>query len=495
MKISTYFIHLLVAILLSHMIVEAISLEETLDDNTLQKIESSIHECIEKSHIPGLAITIVKNGRIIFEKGYGYANIMKRIPVSPETLFEIGSTTKAFTGLAILKLAQENRIDLNAPIDTYLPWFHASYNGEKACIRVCDCLYHTSGIPFHTMTQLKASADDQALEETIKHLNGIALFDHPSKQFQYATINYDILGLLIQVITKQSYENYMRKEILEPLNLANSYFNREQSYQNPNMAVGYKWGYFNVVPFQAPSFKGNTPAGYLISNSHDIGKWLLLQMHSTDHWKNIFLKSHEPNQVATFLEDAFYSAGWLIFNTRYGEILSHTGNNPNFSSYFSFSPSQKIGVAVLANLNSNYSLTLGQTMMSILTGNNIELIEGDMLQNIASIALYLLVIIIFLLLGLCYLLTKTIRAVYQEKRRWKSAYRLVTLAGSLTIVLYLTYLLMKLPSIVFFGLDWETVNVWGPLSLPIAIFMLYTVLVLLVIYEQIVILFPRDLIK
>lgn len=460
--------------------------------NQIKKIEYIVSDGMNRGKIPGLALVLIKDGKIILNKGYGIADIKNKIPVSLDTLFELGSTTKAFTGFAVLKLSQENKINLASAVNEYITWFYTLYKGEKVVITVKDCLYHNSGIPFQTLTTITSSIDPHELENTVKKINGTNLIDMPSRQFHYATINYDILGLLIEKITHQSYENYMTKEVLQPLNLTHSFFNREQAYNDPNMAVGYKLEYLHAVPYIAPTYKGNTPAGYLISNAHDMGLWLLYQLGDSTLFPKIFLKSHEPNRsTPAFFESSFYAAGWFMNETGKGAVFSHSGENPNFSSYFTFSPEHNIAVAVLANLHSNYTTEIGKSAMSILIEDKVSgEIPEDMLLNVDFFSVIILIIVIPTLLGLFYFYWKTINCIINKKRTFYSCCRLISLFFTFLIFVFLSLIFYYLPNILFFDLDWKFVQVWGPNSFIVAVLLLYLTIILSLIFFQLLFLFP-----
>lgn len=146
----------------------------------LAEVEEFIMEQMDKGDIPGLSVTVVKDDKTIYEKGFGYADIESKIPVTPETLFELWSTSKAFTFLGVLNLEKNGVINLNDPITKYIPWLKLNYKGQEATISIQDILYHTSGIPFKTISQIPVSNnDDKAIENTVRTLVGIELDSVP----------------------------------------------------------------------------------------------------------------------------------------------------------------------------------------------------------------------------------------------------------------------------------------------------------------------------
>jgi CubicO group peptidase (beta-lactamase class C family) len=460
------------------------------------EIESRINQRVEaimhKGKIPGLSLVVIKDGKIFIEKGYGYANLEKGTSVTPETLFEIGSTTKAFTALAILKLAKENQIDLQAPISAYLSWFYCHYQGHRVPITVQDCLYHTSGIPFQTIARIPISTSDQAIEETVKRIQGVELLFLPSQQFHYATINFDILGLLIQTISGQSYESYIEQHILKPLGLAHSTFDRQTAYLHPLMATGYKIEFLNPRPFLAPPYRGNTPAGYLISNIRDISHWLLHQIDFSSALGDIIMQSHKPNRsLFAFGENIFYGAGWLVFNTDHGDIFAHTGNNPNFSSYFSILPEKKIGVGILANVNSAYTLGLGQAITALFLEQEGELPHYDIFQIMDIVSVGIICSCLFLLLISVYYWTKAISEINRGMRKLRMEKRSMIVLCAAMMIGLISLIFIQLPGLIFLESHWEFIKVWAPASLVIALNMIYVSLISFVLYIAMVRLFKK----
>ncbi|MBP2022486.1 CubicO group peptidase (beta-lactamase class C family) [Clostridium punense] len=173
------------------------------------KIEKFIEENMSGGSIPGLSVNIVKGDKTVYQKGFGYSDIDKKKPVTSQSLFEIGSNSKAFTGLGILSLEKSGQINLEDEVVKYIPWLKVKYKDKEVSITVEQLLYHTSGIPFKTIDKIPVSNEDNALEETVKTLVGIELDSEPGEKFQYATINYDVLGLIIEKVTGKTYENYI----------------------------------------------------------------------------------------------------------------------------------------------------------------------------------------------------------------------------------------------------------------------------------------------
>ena len=182
--------------------------------------------------IPGVALAVVKGDRIVYLKGYGSADSSGRA-VTPQTPFVIGSIAKPFTALAVLQLMEAGKLQLDAPVQRYLPWFQVADRQASAQITVRHLLNQTSGIPQGpTLVTLTWPNDDDAIERHVRLLAGAQLNGHPGSSFTYANGNYVTLGAIVQSVSGVSYEDYIRQQIFAPLEMRHSYVAQEQAPQN-----------------------------------------------------------------------------------------------------------------------------------------------------------------------------------------------------------------------------------------------------------------------
>ena len=264
-----------------------------------EEIEKLIEENMSEGNIPGLSITIVKGDRIVYQRGFGYSHIDEERLVNSETLFELASNSKAFTALGILSLEESGQINLNDEVTKYIPWLKVKYKGKEIPLTIEQVMHQTSGINSATIDRIPVSNEDSALEDTVRTLIGIELDSEPGKTFQYATINYDILGLIIEKTTGDTYEDYIEENILKPMKLNNTYLFSNEDI-NDRIASGYKLAFLKPQLYEAPIYRGNKPAGYIISSGEDMGKWLKIQMDTMEELnfdREIIKKSHEASSI------------------------------------------------------------------------------------------------------------------------------------------------------------------------------------------------------
>lgn len=249
---------------------------------TEEELCEYIKNQVNKEEIPGLAIAIVNEDQ---EKvlTYGYSDVKKQIRVNENSRFEIGSNSKAFTAYAIYQLIEQKKICLEDAIGQYLSGYHLYYTGlhdgiryenVEAEVTIQQLLNHTSGITEDTIVLFSEDNVDESLENIVYRMNNCLLKHYPGTVFEYATLNYDILGLIIEKVSGISYEEYMKKNIFDKNNLYNTSANI-----NVNTSTGYKYDFWGVREFQAPVFKGNVPAGYISSSINDMNDNLSTYSH------------------------------------------------------------------------------------------------------------------------------------------------------------------------------------------------------------------------
>jgi putative ATP-binding cassette transporter len=338
----------------------------SIDQEEMVKLEAKIYELMEKAKIPGLSLVILKDTEEPLVKGFGFADLENQIPVTKDTKFELASCSKSFTALAVLQLEKEGFLNLEDPVSKYFSWFYVTYKGEKYKITLRQLLHHTSGIPWYTLDKLPVDNSTEALRETMRILKGTELVATPGRVFHYATTNYDILGAIIEKVSGKPFEDYLQDHIFGKLGLKHTAVGVQE--QDPLMAKGYKMYFFSPKHFESPAYGGNNPAAYIVSNGEDVARWMQIQLgwvHTG--FSDLIEKSHTPDLTVPFQKDlSSYSMGWKHYRFTRNE-MNHTGANPNFSAYMAFRKMDQVGIAVLANTNSEYLKSIGEFIMAYIT--------------------------------------------------------------------------------------------------------------------------------
>jgi len=440
----------------------------------IEKIEAFIKEQMTRGKIPGMSVVIVTGDRTAYKKGFGFADPGKKEPVTPDTLFELGSCSKAFTGLGILKMEKEGLLKLSDPVEKFIPWLKLTFRGEEVPVTLGQFLYQTGGVPFESIGGIPETEGDDALETTVRTLLGRPLVHEPGTAFKYATINYDVLGLVIKKLSGESFESYMQTNVLQPLQLNNTFLFREEA-RAKGMAVGYKLCFGAPAAYDAPMYRGNTPAGYIITNGEDLARWLKIQLGTvelTGFDRELIEKSHISDPG---LPDSNYAAGWFVFKNT-GQVL-HGGNNPNFSSFIAFSPASKVGIAVMANRNTGFTTGTGVGIGAVLQGMEPtpSRIDRDMNMNVDAVtAKVVYVLLPFLFLALVLILRTVIKIAGKKKRfRGGGIKGAAAFIAATVLMAAWVYVLTIIPSFLGFNLPLGFGFIWMPVTFSYAVYAIF----------------------
>ena len=248
----------------------------------VERAEDYVRRVCEMGNVPGMSVAVLDQGQEYYIN-VGYADKEEKNDMTSEIRCELGSTTKAFTALGVLMLEQDGKLDRTDSVQKYLPWFLPTYAGKEADITIEHLLCHTSGIPAWTISGLPigTAGDGNLLENTVKGIQSVKLDSAPGSAHNYATINYDVLALIIEKTSGMTYEEYIEKNVLKPLGMSHSYF-RVDDIKPEQSAQGYRYAFMGARKYDAPTFYGNTAAGYLVSNTEDLAIWMKAQMGTVE---------------------------------------------------------------------------------------------------------------------------------------------------------------------------------------------------------------------
>lgn len=334
--------------------------QTTLTD--FEAVDTYISTTMKELGVPGAALVIVQGNHIAHLKAFGVADDSGR-PVTPQTPFFTGSTGKSFTALAIMQLVEAGKIKLDAPVQTYLPWFRVADETASALITVRQLLNQVGGLPQSIGQKQIANTDlsDSAIEDNVRALANIELIAPPGERYEYSNANYVTLGMIIQVVTGQSYETYIKEHIFQPLDMQNSFTSKTDAQQD-GLAVGYqKWFGVSVASPNLPFVRGSLPAGYLNMSAEDFGHYLIAQLNDGSY-ESVSVLS--PEGISTLHHPAvqmpgstdFYAMGWEVQHFQDVEVIRHNGASPGYTTDMFLVPEKNLAVAMVIN---TYSPMLG----------------------------------------------------------------------------------------------------------------------------------------
>ena len=323
-------------------------------------IDEYIEEQRRRLHIPGISLVIVEGDKIVHYRGFGQARPGGEAP-TPQTPFFIGSVTKSITALAIMQLVEAGKVELDAPVQRYLPWFRVADRESSAQMTVRQLLNHTSGLSMVQGQTILTDFDDDpdATERQLRALATLKLAHPVGAKFAYNNTNYNILGLIIEAASGETYADYIQNHIFNPLGMSHSYTSQSAAQQN-GLAIGYR--YWFGYPFPEPDIpipSGSLPSGQLISCAEDMGHYLIAQLNGGQYGEAQILSSSGIAEMhrgtAEIIEMGLrlgsYAMGWENQMSGKSTIVWHSGIVPNFGSCAALVPEQKRGLALLFNVN------------------------------------------------------------------------------------------------------------------------------------------------
>lgn len=326
----------------------AASQENRLD---IARMDAFVNEQMQRHGIPGLALGIVEGDQIIHLQGFGKAD-QSGDPVTPQTPFLLASVSKPITALAMMQLVEAGKVELDTPVQHYLPEFRMADAAASAQITLRHLLLHTSGIP---ATSCDTRIDAQTLQQYVAELQTVELSAPVGARHDYCSGNYNVLGRAIEVVSGQSYGSYVQHHIFAPLEMHHS-FTSEQEALEDGMAQGYQWLFGLLLPMHYRYNPSQLPSGYLISSAEDMTHFLIAQLNGGS-FGNASLVS--PKAITAMQRGGVrigpgqgeYGLGWRIGALGGVPSIFHYGDNFNYHALLIIEPQTRRGAVLLMNAN------------------------------------------------------------------------------------------------------------------------------------------------
>jgi len=359
----------------------------------LARIDAYISAQMQTNHIPGVALGLVHNDQVMHVQGFGTADSTGRA-VTTHTPFILASVSKSFTALAVMQLVEAGKVELDAPVQRYLPWFRVADPVASARITLRHLLYHTSGIP----SSGYACATNQVtmtLEQYVRSLATLTLDRPVGSRPDYCSTNYDVLGLIVQTVSGQPYATYMQQHIFAPLQMHDS-FASEPEAKRDGLAQSYRWFFGVPTPIEDYNLS-NVPAGYLISSAEDMTHYLIAQMNGGRFGSTSILSSagiatmHAP-AVLREGGSGSYGMGWVNGPLAGVPAIWHDGNNVVASTRLLIEPQTHWGAILLVNANSLIPIDGANTALTSLADGVTRLLAGQTPQASTSLTTFYLIL-------------------------------------------------------------------------------------------------------
>ena len=297
----------------------------------LRGFDKYIEKTLKDWNTPGVGVGIVVKNHLVFAKGYGYRDYEKKLPVTPNTLYQIASNTKLFTTMAMGLLVAEGKLDWDKPLRQFVPIIQFSTEDLNNTVTIRDMLAHRTGISRHDMIWYKSDFSRKELFDRLKYLEP----SQPIRQgFLYNNMMYAASGYVIEYLTRQTWEDFLRERIFRPLDMSNTLFSIEEMTKQADTFVPYNEKRDTTLLYRIPYYEeaqGIGPAGSIISNITDMSKWLIALINGgTYNGKQVI----PSDVVRATLAPSIALPNSQLENRGYGELLNPVyGMGRWFASY------------------------------------------------------------------------------------------------------------------------------------------------------------------
>ncbi len=336
--------------------------------DSLAGLGESLRTLRQEWKVPGMAVVVLKDGAVAFSEGLGKRDVEQDLAVTPRTLFPIGSATKAFTTLALSMLVDEGKLDWDTPIRNYLPTFKLYDTVASERMTPRDLVTHRSGLPRHDLMWYGSPATRKELFDRLQYLE-------PTKDlrtvWQYQNLMYMTAGYLLEVVSGQTWEDFVQQHIFDALGMNDTCFSTRKAQETGDFALPYmeRKEVVRRIPFYEEQWAVG-PAGSIVSSINDMSAWVALHLNHGKHdGKQIVSEGqikqlHAPQMVIGGAQQypellaESYGMGWFVVPYRGHTMLHHGGNIDGFTALVTLLPAENIGIVTLSNLDATPAPTI-----------------------------------------------------------------------------------------------------------------------------------------
>ena len=350
----------------------------------ITELDTYLEKLVNSGTPQGLSLVIVKNDSIVYSKGFGWADRPHKIPATPQTVYHWWSITKIPTAIAILQLQEQGKLQLDEPVSKYLFFFKVKYPSNKSrVVTIRHLLNHSSGIPDASLFSLikwihhdgEPNLNQTALVEKVLPKYSKLKFE-PGENTSYTNIGYMLLGAIIEKVSGQSYEDYIRKFILEPLEMKHTDFVYTGDMEPFESAGSHPtFNFMSPLLYIMPGsyiretsekhiwmkrfYTDQTPSSALIGSAMDAARLVMAYLNNgrLDNYcilseKSISLMTNDSHVAKVNNKVSYYfrqGIGWQIYKEKSGYKLEHTGGGPGFYTIMQIYPNDNLGLIMFCN--------------------------------------------------------------------------------------------------------------------------------------------------
>ena len=343
--------------------------QEAAGPAELQQLDATVERVRQQFDIPGVAVAVVKDGKVVLERGWGLRELGKPELVQADTLFAIASNTKAFTATSLNLLAEEGKLKMDDRVIDHLPSFRMSDPYVTNEMRIRDLLSHRSGLSLGAGDLLFWPTTTYSNAEVVARLGQVPLKNGFRDRYAYDNILYAVAQQVIEKVSGQSFADFLQQRIFDKVGMADTRYNADHLKPGDKAAVGHaKFDFKDLRPVAPLTWSNNAGAGGIYSSVHDLARWMNVQLAGgrladgtplfSEKTQQQMWQMQIPQVVATPSVPelmpakpnfAGYGEGWSLSDYRGQKLVWHTGGWPGMVSRLTLVPGEKLGVVVLTN--------------------------------------------------------------------------------------------------------------------------------------------------
>ncbi len=346
--------------------------QEAAVPTELQQLDATVERVRQQFDVPGVAIAVVKDGKVVLERGWGIRELGKPEPVQADTLFAIASNTKAFTATSLNLLAEDGKLKMDDRVIDHLPSFRMSDPYVTGDMRIRDLLSHRSGLSLGAGDLLFWPTTTYSNADVVARLAQVPLKNGFRDRYAYDNILYAVAQQVIEKVSGQSFADFLQQRIFDKVGMADTRYNADHLKPGDKAAIGHaKFDFTDLRPVPPLTWSNNAGAGGIYSSVHDLAKWMNVQLAEgkladgtplftektqQQMWQmqipQVVPKPSVPELEAARPNFAGYAEGWSLSDYRGQKLVWHTGGWPGQVSRLTLVPGQNLGVVVLTNQES-----------------------------------------------------------------------------------------------------------------------------------------------
>ena len=354
----------------------------------LEEFERDFKEGLNDEQIPGAAVAIVMEGRVVLQKGFGVKKRGTSDEVDENTVFRLGSISKGFASVLTGLMVEEGAVSWEDPVSDHLAEFRLKDPGQTERVQIRHLLSHTSGLPRHAYTNLVE--DGFSLDRIIPRLKQVPLISNEGEQLSYQNAAYSAIEKVLEARTHTDFITLLEEKLLQPLAMdhTSASYNSIRSSGNTALPHQYRSRSRGRVPIPiSEKYYNAVSSGGINASASDMGQWLLLltgqrpDVISENTLKEIYdpfvtLHTRRYSRYWEGVSESHYGMGWRVLDNHGQKIVYHGGYVNGYRSEIAFAPEDGAGICILINTNSSYPLQVIPDFFNHFKSNSSELISG-----------------------------------------------------------------------------------------------------------------------